>query len=163
MWKVSLVGHSQLPPQLSVPDTEINIYRAPGGKATTFFSDERLNDVLTWTHDLCILWLGSNDIREDSVPQEIVNDLVEVVESIEESCGAIVKVCLVEPRFYPGEDYMTHETYKKVQRSINRKLQRRLSNDFLHFNSHSWINSLSGDGVHWDAEGKQLIRKGLGT
>ena len=84
MWKVSLVGHSQLPPQLSVPDTEINIYRAPGGKATTFFSDERLNDVLTWTHDLCILWLGSNDIREDSEPQEIVNDLVEVVESIEE-------------------------------------------------------------------------------
>ena len=79
-----MVGHSQLPPQLSVPDTEINIYHAPGGKATTFFSDERLNEVLTWTHDLCILWLGSNDIREDSVLQEIVNDLVDVVESIEE-------------------------------------------------------------------------------
>ena len=37
MWKVSLVGHSQLPEELSVANAEIRIFRGPGGRADNFF------------------------------------------------------------------------------------------------------------------------------
>ena len=159
MWKVSLVGHSQIPSHLSAPDTEIRIFRAPGSRAATFFSDDRLNEVLNWTHDLCILWLGSNDIKPSSTPQGIVDDLAQVVDSIEESCGAIVKVCLVEPRFYEEGDRMPSDQYKRIQEAVNRRLKRKLSNGFVQFNSNSWVTQLADDGVHWDEEGKQRIKR----
>ena len=159
MWKVSLVGHSQLPSHLSFPDADIRIYRAPGARAANFFNDERLVEVLNWKHDLCILWLGSNDITPDSTPQEVANDVVTIINSIEEECDAIVRVCLVEPRFYEDEEYMSHDHYKRIQSAVNRKLKRWLSNEFIQFNSNSWVENLASDGVHFNSEGKQRIKK----
>ena len=161
MWKVSLVGHSQVPQDLSVPGTEIRIFRGTGGKASDFYTDSRMNGVLEWQHDLCILWLGSNDINKNSNPQEIANNIIQIVEQIEKDCQAVVRVCLVEPRFYPNEEYMTDEDYRKVQSSVNRKLQRRLANEFIHFNSSSWVEELSGDGVHWNDTGKFKVTNKL--
>ena len=80
--KVSLVGHSQLPYELYVEGAEIKIFRAPGGRADSFFNDERLNSVLNWPHDLCILWLGSNDIEEDTVVGEVVDNITEIIDEI---------------------------------------------------------------------------------
>ena len=122
MWKVSLVGHSQLPEELSMNNVEIQIYRAPGGRADNFFDDERLNDVLNWEHDLCLLWLGSNDIDNETRPRDIANNIIEVIESIEENCQAVVWICLVEPRFYT-DGFMTEEDYRKVQRKIYKILK----------------------------------------
>lgn len=62
MWKISLVGHSQVPKELNFPNAEIRIFRAPGGKAQFFHENELMNRVLNWEHDLSIVWLGSNDV-----------------------------------------------------------------------------------------------------
>ena len=67
---------------------------------------------------------------------------------------------LVEPRFYPNETPVTHDYYKKTQKSVNRDLKRRLKNrKFLNFNAPWWVDKLAGDGVHFDAEGKAYVRK----
>ena len=161
MWKVSLVGHSQLPWDIEISGAEIRVFRAPGGRADSFYQDERLCEVLEWEHDLCILWLGSNDIEEDSHPAEIAERIENIVDDIETSCKAIVHVCLVEPRFYPGEEYMTHEQYGKIQRGINKKLRRRLNNMFIQFNSGDWIDEIAEDGVHFTEAGKQRVKKRL--
>ena len=158
MWKVSIVGHSQVPEDLTVHGAEIRIFSKGGGRADEFFEDEVMSEVLGWQHDLCILWLGSNDIDYETNPQTIADNIIEIVEQIEEDCGAVVWVCLVEPRFYQ-DDFMTHEDYRKVQRSVNRKLQRKLSNEFIHFNSNSWVDALNSGGVHWSSEGKARVKQ----
>ena len=161
MWKISLVGHSQLPWELDIGGAEVRVFRAPGGRADSFYQDERLYEVLDWEHDLCILWLGSNDIENDSHPADIAEKIENIVNNIEDSCRAIVHICLVEPRFYPGEEYMTHEKYGKIQRAVNKKLRRNLANVFIQFNSGNWVNDISEDGVHFTAEGQQRVEHKL--
>lgn len=57
MFKVSIVGHSQVPYSLEtgLENTELRIYRKPGARARSFFVEERLTEVLEWNHDLTIL------------------------------------------------------------------------------------------------------------
>ena len=85
MWKISVVGHSQIPKKLEVENTEIRIFRAPGGRADNLNNDTGMNEVLNWKHDLCILWIGSNDIDQESKPKDIVENISQIVESIEQT------------------------------------------------------------------------------
>lgn len=160
--KISLVGHSQLPCDFDVPAWETKVFRAPGGRAESFFEDPRLCNVLEWPHDICVLWLGSNDIREDTVVKTVVDDICKVVYEIEEKCSAQVIIILVEPRFYPFENPVSHFTYTRVQKGINRQLKRRLKNrNFIRYNSPFWANHLARDGVHFDDFGKRHIMGNL--
>ena len=56
---------------------------------------------------------------------------------------------------------MTHERYGKIQRAVNKKLRRNLSNMFIQFNSGNWINEISSDGVHFTEEGQQRVENKL--
>ena len=75
MWKISVVGHSQVPKKLEVEDAEIRIFRGPGDRADNFHNDTRMSEVLNWEHDLCILWIGSNDIDQESRPKDIAENI----------------------------------------------------------------------------------------
>lgn len=158
MLRVALVGHSQLPTNLLIEGTQISIFRAPGGKAISFFEDNRLSSILNWRGDVVIVWLGSNDIEINSNVAEIVNNLIHIKESIEKECGAKVIITLLEPRCYPN-DYPVHQTqYAKIQKGVNRKLERKLpQTHFIKVNTPCFQQLLSHDGVHFTFEGRQLI------
>ena len=131
--KISLVGHSQLSSYL---DWDLRIFRGPGSKAYNFFYDSRMSSVLEWELDESILWIGSNDLTENSTVSGVVEDIVGIVEAIEGDCGANVSVCQIEPRKYPSEYPLSHQEYRKIQRGINQRLRRVLENfSFLSFNS----------------------------
>lgn len=152
MLKVSLVGHTQLPHSLSVAETELRIFRFPGGRAKNFFSDQRLNRVL----DFCILWLGTNDIKTSTHPGELFEEIKGVHDHIVSDCGAVVHICQMEPRTYAGETTINSEGYRKVQNSVNKKIKRKLTNRTTHFNAASFVDTLSEDGVHWTGRRKNL-------
>ncbi|MPC61619.1 hypothetical protein E2C01_055693 [Portunus trituberculatus] len=66
---VALVGHSQVPQNLEVaPDVRLRVYRSPGARAASFLENQELHRVLRHQFNLAILWLGSNDVREYSIP-----------------------------------------------------------------------------------------------
>ena len=160
MLKVALVGHSQLPHSLEVEGADIEIFRSPGGRAYSFYDDDDLNDVLNWSGDLAILWLGSNDIMQDTNVWEVVNDIIGIKESIEEETGATVVIILVEPRCYPDDEPVDEAQYRKIQKSINRKLERELSEtEFIRFNLPLYEQELAEDGVHFTSYGKELIEE----
>ncbi|KAK3851050.1 hypothetical protein Pcinc_042275 [Petrolisthes cinctipes] len=153
-----MVGHSQIPQTLVVPDVDVQVFRAPGGRASSFFTDARLYRVLAWKHDLCILWLGSNDVADDGiVPNELTKNIMEIIQTIERDCEAKVCVCLIEPRKYPNEYPITSATYKKIQNSINSKIKRRIKNQVIHFNTQTFANSLASDGVQFNDEGRSRV------
>ena len=163
MYKVSLVGHSQVPQTFNVNKVEIKIFRAPGGHASSFFSDNRLNSVLSWKHDLCILWIGSNDISQETDIEILFNDLKEIVNNIERECGALVTICQIEPRIYSDNGPISTPDYVKIQRAVNKKIKRSLRNPTINFNTKTYIEHLSSDGVHWNSEGRRLVENKLLT
>lgn len=155
MWKISLVGHSQIPKHFEFPNTEIKIFRAPGAKASSFFQDVRMNKVLEWEHDLTILWIGSNDINTDANPLEIFNHIKEIYLEIERNCQSIVYICQVEPRIRARN--IPADIYKKIQNGINNRIKRSLKTPNIHFNNVSFVEELSGDGVHWSGAGRVRV------
>ncbi|KAK3880837.1 hypothetical protein Pcinc_014695 [Petrolisthes cinctipes] len=154
-----MVGHSQIPQTLVVPDVDVQVFRAPGGRASSFFTDARLHRVLAWKHDLCILWLGSNDVIDDIdgiVPNELAKNIVEIIQTIERDCEAKVCVCLIEPREYPNEYPNTSVSYKKIKNAVNKTIRRKIKNEIIHFNTQTFANSLASDGVQFNDEGSRV-------
>lgn len=94
------MGHSRVPEELNLEDERINVtvFRAPGGLAKRFFDDGRLTSILHNEYELVIIWIGSDDIKEDVRVNDVVKDIVAVVESTEVPCSNIIAVVQVEPR-----------------------------------------------------------------
>ena len=157
MLKVAIVGHSQCPVDLAVPGCQVRVFREPGGRADAFRSDPRLYEVLEWQHDLCLLWIGSNDIAEDTEVNVLTQHIREIKEVIEESCDSIVRVVAVEPRQYVGECPISATRYGSVMRAVNRKLAKSLPHKLIQFNKQWYIDNLAHDGVHFNVAGKQAI------
>ncbi len=154
--KVSLVSHSQSPQQLDVTDTEIRIFRVPGVRTYSLYSDDRLRAVVESKHDLCILWVGSNDMAEGMNPQELIQTIKNIIRNNERDCGAIVCLCLIEPRTKAGDRPISATNYKKVQQSINSKLKRTVHNEVIHFDTAFYVEILNL-GVHWTSEARSLF------
>lgn len=64
----------QIPQESEKEDCEIRRCKASGGKAHSFYGDPRLSAVLEWEHELSIMWLGSNDLKERSIVKKICYD-----------------------------------------------------------------------------------------
>ena len=155
MWKISFVGHSQIPKHFSFPNTQVKIFRAPGATARTFFEKSSLNKVLEWDHDLTILWLGSNDINDHTSPETIFNDIQNIIHEIKVNCHSVVYICQVEPRIKPR--HISPEHYKQIQGGINKRIKKRLNTPNIHFNNLRFVEELRDDGVHWNTAGRARV------
>lgn len=161
--KISIVGHGQVPPELHVPAYDIRIFRAPDGRASTFFEDSRLSDVLEWPHDICLLWIGSNDISVNTVIDDVVNSICEIVFELEKVAEEVV-VILLEPKYShgpthdPTQDPDFLQRYGKIQRGMNKALRKRMRNKtFVRVNTVWWANKNGTEGVHFDEQGKNVV------
>ena len=157
MFKAAVVGHSHVPRALR-PDVpcRVDIFRSPGAKAKDFFVNPILTPVLRERYDLVILWLGSNDITDNSNPLTIAQDIQGIVQAIEKECGADVRPVLIEPRLInpnppPHIHISDQETYEKQAKGINRKLQGRLLKRcrYISFGAKPFWDDLGPDGVHF--------------
>ena len=163
-FKVSIVGHSLVPPVLRVdcPRTVVRSYRAPGGRADRFDENETLRLALEWKHDLTVLWLGGNDVVDTSDPQEIFDNLRAIITNLEVSCGSEVAIVLLEPRHQPHHSPVSADRYRLISRGINRRLQRHFKTySTIHFNAQPFQRDLSRDGIHWNAQGRAYVREKL--
>ncbi len=114
---------------------------------------------MDWPHDYCLLWLGSNDIEKDTRPFKVAQRIIEIATSIESNCNSKVYPIHVEPRKYPNGVPVLHDTYRRIQEGVNRRLKRALKGRlFVHFNTKEHVESLSEDGVHWRGIVQQLVR-----
>ena len=160
MYKVALVGHSQIPRSLNVNNVEVKIFRAPGGKLANFHRDSWLNQVLSWKHQLTYLWLGSNDINPASSTSELITQTQAIAREIEERCGSQVIIIEIEHRQYPPHRLVIEqEAYKKIRRSVNRALLRSKSFFTITFNALKFV--LASDGVHFEPQSRRMIENRL--
>ena len=160
MLRISFVGHSNVPENFVVPGaTQVELFRKRGGHILNFFDDSTLSKVLDYTHELCYLFLGSNDIVEGCSTTEIVDAIIHVTRTIEARCRAKVVVLLVENRVYYGADPpICNENYKKAQQSINTQLRRafKQTNRCIHLTG--VLAKHMSDGVHFTQTGHSILR-----
>ena len=159
--RVVIVGHSQLPRNLdhNLDDVEVKIFRAPGARASRFNTITKLKNVLEYSHDVTILWIGSNDIDQETQPRQLAETIIQVAETIEERCGSRVTLVEVECREYPrGSTVISNEGYRRVKRSVNRALSR---SRFTRINFGAIKYTLATDGVHFETSAKEEINKEL--
>ena len=167
-FKAAVVGHSQVPTVIEVPDCiDLTIFRSPGAKARKFFTDPLLSPVLENRYDVVILWLGSNDITPRCAVRDIVKNIKNIVLRLEEVCTPRVKICLVEPR-HPERRYahvVSQETYDLIRKGVNNNLQRRAlrGKEFISFGARPYEGDLGRDGVHFNREGRSRIAQKLGN
>ncbi len=58
---------------------------------------------------------------------------------------------------------ISSENYKKIKIAVNSKIKKRFHNKAIHFNTVSFVESLSSDGVHWNSEGKERVESKIIT
>ena len=167
MFKVAIVGHSQVPSHLNnLPSPiDVQIFRSPGATARSFFYNEHLTAVFNGRYDMVILWLGSNDIHPRCQVKDIVNNIKHIVEQLEARCTPRVKICLVEPRLTEirWRPRIEQEIYNKVAKGVNNKLQKRAlpGKEFISFGAKPFLYSLRSDGIHFDREGRERVKDKL--
>ena len=162
MFNTALVGHSQLPTSLAVEvPVTINIFRSPGAHASNFFENSQLTSVLENRYHLIILWIGSNDITDTCQVIDIARNIKEIVVALENTCGADVRICLIEPRRPEQQTNieLDNVTYGKIAKAVNRKLQQHFlkGRKFISFGAKLFWEDLKQDGVHFRRHEKELF------
>ena len=87
MIRAAVVGHSQVPVHISVPDVETRVFRKPGAKLH-HFRDTLLSDILGFSSDIVVVFLGGNNIdSRDDCAQRVSSGLKEVIEILKINCS----------------------------------------------------------------------------
>ena len=149
-----------------IPGAQIRIFRSPGAKVSSFETNNIFREVLEWSHDLTILFLGGNDIYDGCVPSRITNDIQNVIEQIHEYCESQIAFILVEHRNPPPRNRfnVSADQYNRVSNNINNRLKRKYKSKsyvrFLSVGAKPFQNGVT-DGVHFDAETKLHLKQKL--
>ena len=157
--RVAIVGHSNVPTHFSHPGVEVRIFRKPGAWITQFDTYAEFRNLFHWPHDLCFLWLGSNDIYTGCGTQSIATQIIQLARRIEDQVGSTVVVVLIEPRNCPDDYQITTEEYTLVARGINRQINR--ARPGVGRRIGFWgeaAQHLDHTGWHFNDIGKQLVK-----
>ena len=82
VYKVALVGHSQLPYIEDYDDVEFEQFKIGGAKIKTFTEDSNYGRICSDEWDCVILFLGGNDLCEHHDAGQMVTDLMTFVGEI---------------------------------------------------------------------------------
>lgn len=144
------------------------MFTAPHGqKHTVFFDDQQLSPVLREKYNLVILWLGSNDVKQNSIVREIVLDIKRIVVALEANCEAEVRICLLEPRrpSLRGMFNVDDKTYVKISKSVNRSLYRTVmkGKSCIGFCAKPYWEGLTWNGIHFNKKAREHIHAQLAS
>ena len=148
------MGHSQVPREISVPNVETKVFRRQGARVQQFHN-EILSDLLEFSPDLIVLFLGGNDIdASDDCALRVANALKEIIQILRTNYREVIFIEIEWRNFTrTWVPCLNRELYNQRRRQINRNVIR-----FCSVRHNRAINtSLEGiqrvgrDGVHFDS------------
>ena len=167
VYKVALVGHSQLPDIEDYDDVEFEQFKRSGARITTFTEGHDFNRICSNEWDCVIIFLGGNDLCDHHDASLMVRDLLDFVSEIR---AQTIFVTEVEKRFYNRDLEIQHNTttqqYMRLATIANNQLRRRAKAKtfrLIHLPSSYNLNSRDG-GIHFgDLAIRSLISKYVGN
>ena len=158
MFKVALVGHSQVPSTFEAPEgAEVRIFRRGG--LIRHFNQAPLANVYEYNPDLIILFLGSNDVLDFANNWLLlVKGLRDILHDLTSVCPRVWVVTIERRKFTSDHLSLLYESCRK---KINRKLRKQIRNmnvRMVNITATWFLNNLGPDGVHFNAQAKQEIK-----
>ena len=158
--KVAILGHSQVPPELTGPGINCTVYRKPGAKLNNWQDVPEFAEILNNKFDIVFIWLGSNDITTTCRPNLILHQLTHLAQQIEADCQCKVVLVEIEHRCYTNSRHFVPPTqYLHIRRAVNKRLHLQHRYTLLSFGALRF--ELARDGVHFKAQSKELIKQRL--
>ena len=171
MFRVAILGHSQVPEVVEGPNLDIRVFRKPGGFWYDLFCPQ-FSDFCKGGFDLAIIVLGGNDLAGNRPVLDIVEDAKVFVKYASE-CARHVRVCTAESRTYPENNRfgVSNSEYKARKNRYNRMLLRMLKRENARAINleRPWFKyERKSDGVHFSTESlkrfaRELVRVSLGV
>ena len=162
MVKVAIVGHSQVPQEIIIPGVETRVFRKPGARIHDFHRD-LLPELLSFSADIIVIFLGGNDI--DARPDcalRVANGLKGIVEILKDNCREVIFIQIEWRDFsrtrVPG---LTKEIYNQRRATINRNLKRFCSRHNIHAINTGLedLERVRRDGVHFASESASVLKR----
>ena len=162
MVKVAIVGHSQVPREITIPNVETRVFRKPGARIQDFYS-VLLPEVQAFSPDVIVIFLGGNDIdaRADCALR-VANGLKGIIEILKDNCREVIFIQIEWRDFsttrVPG---LTREIYQHRRATINRNLKRFCSRRNIHAINTGLENleRVRRDGVHFASESASALKR----
>ena len=163
-FKAIVAGHSNVPSSFpEIPFVQLEVVRVPGAKLSDFWTRSEFASIREQTHDLAVLYLGGNDINNETRPRVIINEIKAILCHLK-TIHHNVTFVLLEPRQYRHNNRfgINPEGYSYVAKYVNKHLS-----PFLRKNSIRTINVTldivreghSRDSVHFLAPSQAYIRR----
>ena len=152
VYKVALVGHSQLPYVEDYDDVEFEQFKIGGARIEDFTKGNNYERICSDEWDCVILFLGGNDLCDHHDALQMVTELMAFVDDIRAPLKLVTEV---EKRTYSrqlGERYnITTQQYMRLASVSNNKLKhRKNSGAFRLIHTPSSYNTNSRDGgIHF--------------
>ena len=163
-FKAIVAGHSNVPSSFpEIPFVQLEVIRIPGAKLSDFWMRPEFAKIRDQTYDLAILYLGGNDINNDSQPRIIINEIKDILRHLLTIHRRVTFVSLEPRRYRPNNRFgINPEGYSYVAKYVNKHLS-----PFLRKNSIRTINVTldllreghTRDGVHFLAPSQAYIRR----
>ena len=120
-----------------------------GGNTRSFFGSPQFDELLRSPRpDLCIVFMGGDDIIETTMVSDLQARLKEFCKLIENITHAPAKVSMIEPRKC-FKNNVQPDTYNKIRNSLNRNMQHRDPYFMMrYFVTPLKFEYLSSDGIH---------------
>ena len=164
MYRVALVGHSNLPVFPSWGDVQVEVFKERGAYLTDLTDRRRFGGALFTTHwDCVVLFLGGNDIAVERNQDSLYYRHLEAFQALHTNKLIVTDL---EPRQYNRANQIrfgiTTREYQAIANIVNKKLKRyarRTANVELIHIPPAYLED-SVDGIHLSDEGQgHLIRK----
>ena len=161
MFRVALVGHSQVPVNYEYGyqdfPVRVYVYRRPGARIKDIRFDPVFNSFWRHRFDLSILFIGGNDLEKDTNTKAVRDEYCHLIRVLNGKDAACIPSTIERrenlPTFHRYQ--ITQAEYNSKSRSINRFLARycRATNqEYLDLQRGVFTGPRARDGVHFSAE-----------
>ena len=118
---------------LKYPSFNKEVIRVPGAKLSDFWTRPEFAKICDQTYDLAILYLGGNDINNDSRPRIIVNEIKDILRHLLTIHRRVTFVSLEPRRYRPNNHFgINPEGYSYVAKYVNKHLSPFLRKNSIH-------------------------------
>lgn len=166
VFRVALVGHSQLPYIDNYDDVEFKRFKKGGARIRTFTQGSDYERICSDEWDCVILFLGGNDLCDHHNASKTVSELMRFVDAISAPLKLVTEI---ENRTYDqllgGAHNIDNDQYKHIAKCANNKLNHlKRSRGFKLIHTPASYNIGSRDGIHLGETGERsLIARYVGT
>ena len=161
MYRVALVGHSNLPVFPGWGNVQVEIFKERGARLTDLRDGLRFDGALFTTNwDCVVVFLGGNDIADCRNLDNLYNRHLDAFRTLHTNKLVVTDL---EPRVYNRVNQatfgITTRTYNAIAKVVNKKLKRfvkRTANVELVHIPPGYLEG-SEDGIHLSPEGQQSL------